>query len=93
MVRHTDIAEIENFDGEFNGIPWDTLEKIATAHIRDVRERGGLDTRNCDSMDFLEVPIWALRETIGRVYMQGLNDATATNNSDSATNAEGGRTE
>lgn len=85
MIQHRDIVEIENFEGEFDSVPFTTLEQIATDHIRDVRERGGLDTRNCDTLDFLEVPVWKLRESLARAYLQGLKDATATTSTISTT--------
>ena len=39
----------------------DALLKIAMQTMLSVAERGDLETRNSDSEDFLDIPVWSLK--------------------------------
>lgn len=47
------------------------LEQIAMETSFALEERGGLDTRNSDSEDFIEVSIWSIREMLKKAYELG----------------------
>ncbi len=51
-----------------------TICKIAKEYIYSVKERGGLDTRNNDSEDFIETSIWSLKAALIAAYNAGRSD-------------------
>ena len=50
------------------------LEEIAMQESWIIKERGGLDTRNNDTEDFPEIPVWAIRKMLRRAYELGKNE-------------------
>ena len=51
------------------------LEQIAKEECCSIEARGGLDTRNCDSEDFIEVGVWSIRKMLERAYELGKADS------------------
>ena len=47
------------------------LLEIAKKHSCGIEERGDLEKRNNDSEDFLEVPVWSLKEMLKEAYELG----------------------
>lgn len=50
------------------------LEQIAMEESYTLEERGGLDTRNTDSEDFVEIAVWTIRDMLKRAYELGKAD-------------------
>ena len=50
------------------------LEEMAKDTSIEIRQRGGLDTRNSDREDFPEMSIWAITRMIETAYKMGLED-------------------
>lgn len=50
------------------------LYKLAASEDPTIEERGDLETRWSDSEDFLEVPVWAIREMLKKAYKAGYED-------------------
>lgn len=48
--------------------------EIAKKHIYSVKERGDLETRKCDSEDFLDIAVWCLKEALEEAYELGLKE-------------------
>ena len=51
------------------------LEKLAMQECFLIADRGGLDTRNSDSEDFLDIAVWYITRLMESAYLMGLNDA------------------
>lgn len=51
------------------------LLEIAKARMVDVEIRGDLEERGCDSLDFIEVPVWGLEAALQAAYELGLANA------------------
>ncbi len=51
-----------------------TIDMIAKEYIYSVKERGGLDTRNNDSEDFIETSVWSLKAALIAAYNAGRSD-------------------
>ena len=47
------------------------LYDIAAKHMVIVQERGDLETRHCDSEDFIEVSVWGLEAALKDAYEAG----------------------
>lgn len=47
------------------------LEQIAIEESCTIEDRGGLDTRNIDSEDFVEIAVWTIRDMLKRAYELG----------------------
>ena len=47
------------------------LEQIAMKADYVLEQRGGLDTRNNDSEDFIELSVWGIREMLRKAYELG----------------------
>ena len=62
--------EIERAEHPLKGIDKKIYE-IAAKHLIEVAERGGLETRNSDREDFLEVSVWALEAALKEAYEAG----------------------
>ncbi|NVJ08782.1 hypothetical protein HUW63_26550 [Myxococcus sp. AM001] len=54
--------------------PEETLERIA----REALNIETLKTRNSDSLDFHDVPVWRLKEALEAAYQAGLSAASNT---------------
>lgn len=52
----------------------DALLKIAMQTMLSVAERGDLETRNSDSEDFLDVPVWNLKRALEEAYLLGKSE-------------------
>jgi hypothetical protein len=39
-----------------------------------VAERGDLETRNSDSEDFLDIPVWSLKRALEEAYLLGKSE-------------------
>ena len=50
------------------------LEEMAKDTSIEIRQRGGLDTRNSDREDFPEISITSITRMIERAYKMGLED-------------------
>ncbi|GAX48496.1 DUF6900 domain-containing protein [Pseudolactococcus reticulitermitis] len=51
-----------------------TIYNIAANQLRDIRERGDLETRNNDAEDFLDVSVWSIKKMIEEAYEEGLKE-------------------
>lgn len=49
----------------------ESLLEIAKKHIYPVEARGGLETRNNDSEDFLDVAVWSIKAALEEAYELG----------------------
>lgn len=49
------------------------LEKIAMEESYSIEERGGLDSRNNDDEDFMEISVTSLQRMLKRAYELGRN--------------------
>ena len=47
------------------------ITEIAAKHLITVQERGDLETRHCDSEDFIEVSVWGLEAALKDAYEAG----------------------
>lgn len=47
------------------------LNKIATRINYTLRERGNLETQNIDSQDFINLPVWELKEMLEQAFYLG----------------------
>lgn len=47
------------------------LNKIATRINYTLRERGDLEPRNIDDQDFVNIPVWELKEMLEQAYKLG----------------------
>ena len=47
------------------------LNKIATRINFTLRERGNLETQNIDDKDFVNIPVWELKEMLEQAYKLG----------------------
>lgn len=52
----------------------DALLKIAMQTMLSVAERGDLETRNSDSEDFLDIPVWSLKRALEEAYLLGKSE-------------------
>lgn len=52
----------------------DELLKIAMQTMLSVAERGDLETRNSDSEDFLDIPVWSLKRALEEAYLLGKSE-------------------
>ncbi|WP_455765639.1 DUF6900 domain-containing protein [Gemmiger formicilis] len=52
----------------------DALLKIAMQTMLSVAERGDLETRNSDSEDFLDIPVWNLKRALEEAYLLGKSE-------------------
>lgn len=68
-----DIAEGERKLRGQNGIDYE-LFKIAKSNSMGIRERGDLKTRNNDSEDFIEMPVWSIKQMLREAYKLGLQN-------------------
>lgn len=50
------------------------LLKIAMQTMLSVAERGDLETRNSDSEDFLDIPVWSLKQALEEAYLLGKSE-------------------
>ena len=49
----------------------ESLVEIARKHIYPVEARGDLETRDNDSEDFIEVPVWGIQKAMEEAYLLG----------------------
>ena len=49
----------------------ESLVEIARKHIYPVEARGDLETRDNDSEDFIEVPVWSIQKVMEEAYLLG----------------------
>lgn len=56
--------------------PVETLERIA----REALDIETLETRDSDSLDFHDVPVWSLKEALEAAYQAGMSAASSTPN-------------
>lgn len=47
------------------------LYEIAAEHIPAVADRGDLEARKCDSMDFLDVGVWSIESALEAAFNLG----------------------
>lgn len=47
------------------------LNKIATRINYTLRDRGNLETHNVDEQDFVNIPVWELKEMLEQAYKLG----------------------
>ena len=47
------------------------LNKIATRINYTLRERGDLETQNIDDKDFINIPVWEIKEMLKQAYSLG----------------------
>lgn len=47
------------------------LNKIATKINYTLRERGDLEARNIDEQDFVNIPVWEIKEMLEQAYLLG----------------------
>lgn len=52
----------------------DALLKIAMQTMLSVAERGDLETHNSDSEDFLDIPVWSLKQALEEAYLLGKSE-------------------
>lgn len=52
----------------------DALLKIAMQTMLSVAERGDLEPRNSDSEDFLDIPVWSLKQALEEAYLLGKSE-------------------
>mgnify|MGYP000863385175 FL=1 len=52
----------------------DALLKIGMQTMLSVAERGDLETRNSDSEDFLDIPVWCLKRALEEAYLLGKSE-------------------
>ena len=50
------------------------LDQIAMQASYAIEARGNLETTGNDGEDFIEVPVWALREMLWKAYERGVAD-------------------
>lgn len=49
------------------------IEKLAMENCFLIAERGGLETRHSDELDFLDMSVWTIEELMTKAYEMGKN--------------------
>lgn len=57
--------------GSFEGDESQILDGIAKEYVPAVKQRGGLDSRNNDENDFLDISVWTLKAALKAAYEAG----------------------
>ena len=52
------------------------IEKLAMENCFLIAERGGLDTRHSDELDFLDMSVWTIEELMIKAYEMGKSAGT-----------------